>query len=578
MTHKPSLSVQKFIHMIEIGPLKGVILRAAFACAVGGLAALYLIFYFHGLDTETAMDQAQLGRQIAAGAGYSTLYIRPMAMWQFLENEKTLTGGHFPDTYNFPLNPALNAVVLRPIKRWWGMSPSKMIYIGDRAIATAGVALFLASVVVTFFLVRSLFDRQIAWMTAGLVLVTDMMWKFSTSGLPQMLTLFFFSLAMFLLHQAVKARDEKRIGRTLLMLGGIALLMGLMTLTQPVTSWIFAGFLLFVFVWFQPRVLNGLLVIFIYAVTVAPWLVRNYLLTGNIFGLSIYSILDGTSGPELAFMSSLQPDLASFSSVESKLRGGLTGQFQSLFGYFGYNIAAAAFFLSLLHIFRRRDTNMMRWILAVMWLGACVGMAFFTPQGEVSTNQLHMLFLPLFAAYGMAFLLVLWGRMKLHFAPARTAFIFAVFLITAAPMAINFLVSPLGRIAWPPYIPPFISVVSSWLEPSEIMCSDMPWATAWYGGRASLLLPATVKQFNLIHDYEYLGAPIGGLYLTPVSGNRPFLTEIARGRYRDWAAFIMRTADLSRFPLQYFTPLPIDNECVFYSNRDRWSSAAQNSK
>jgi hypothetical protein len=28
---------------------------------------------------------------------------------------------------------------------------------------------------------------------------------------------------------------------------------------------------------------------------------------------------------------------------------------------------------------------------------------------------------------------------------------------------------------------------------------------------------------------------------------------------------------LSRFPLQFFTPLPVDNECVFYSNRDRWS-------
>lgn len=576
MTHKQSLSVQELVHRIEVGSLKNVILRAAFFSAVGGLAALYLIFFFRGLETETAMDQAQLGRQIAAGAGYSTLYIRPMAMWQFLNHDEKLPEGYFPDTYNSPLNPLFNAVVLRPIKRWWPMSPSNLIYIGDRAIAAAGIALFLASVVVTFFLVRSLFDRKVAWMTAGLVLVTDMMWRFSVSGLPQMLMLFLFSIAMLLLHRAIQARENKRAGRALLMLAGIALLLGLMTLAQPVASWIFAGFLIFVFIWFRPRTASGLLVLFIYAAVVVPWLVRNYLLTGNPFGLGIYSILDGTSGSELTFMSNLQPDLAAFGAVKAKMRGGLTSQFQSLFGYLGYNAAAAAFFLSLLHIFRRRDTNMMRWALVPMWLGACLGMAFFTPRGEVSSNQLHMLFLPLFAAYGMAFLLVLWGRMELRFPPARAAFISIVFLVSAAPMAINLLTSPPGRVAWPPYVPPFINVVSNWLDPDEIMCSDMPWATAWYGGRPSLLLPATVKQFNLIHDYKYLGASIGGLYLTPISGNQPFLTEIARGRYRDWAAFIMRTADLSRFPLQYFTPLPIDNECVFYSSRDRWTAPAGN--
>ena len=104
------------------------------------------------------------------------------------------------------------------------------------------------------------------------------------------------------------------------------------------------------------------------------------------------------------------------------------------------------------------------------------------------------------------------------------------------------------------------------------MVTDMPWAVAWYGGRPTLLLPSSVKQFSTIHDYKYLGGPLNGLYLTPVSGNRPFVSQIAKGEYREWATFIMRTADLNRFPLQFFTSLPIDNECVFYSNRDRWSS------
>jgi hypothetical protein len=571
MIHDESPKVQEIVHALEEGSMRQPVLIAVFLAAVAGLAALYLFVNFRGLDNETAMDQAQVGRQIASGAGYSTLYVRPLAMWQFLGHEERLPSGFFPDTYNFPLNPLVNAVVLRPIKRWWPMGPTDLVYVGDRAIATAGVAFFLASIFVLFFLVRSLFDRKIAWLTAGLVLVSDMMWRFSISGLPQMLMLFLFTLALLLLHWAFLAREDQRTGRMLLLLSGCAILLGLMTLAQPMAAWIFLGFLGFVFLWFKPRAVSGLLVFFLYLGVVAPWLVRNYLVCGNPLGLGLFAILDGTTGSELSFMSTLQPDLTAFGAVRAKLRGGLTSQFENLFGYLGYGVAAAAFFFSLLHVFKRRETNLYRWALVLMWIFAALGMAFFAPRGTVSANQLHMLFLPLFSAYGIAFLLVLWNRLDLRLPFARKVFLGVVFALTALPMAINLLTAPAQRVHWPPYIPPFINSVANWMDPGEVLCSDMPWATAWYGGRLTLLLPATIKQFIDIHDYKYLGGPVNGIYLTPVSGNRPWLSQIAKGEYREWATFIMRTAELDRFPLQFFTPLPIDNECVFYSNRDRWT-------
>jgi hypothetical protein len=571
MIHDESAKVQEVVHALEEGSLRQPVLIAVFLAAVAGLAALYLFVNFRGFDSETAMDQAQVGRQIAAGAGYSTLYVRPLAMWQFLGHNERLPSGFFPDTYNFPLNPLVNAVVLRPIKRWWPMGPTDLVYVGDRAIATAGVAFFLASIFVLFFLVRSLFDRKIAWLTAGLVLVSDMMWRFSISGLPQMLMLFLFTLALLLLHWAFLAREDQRTGRMLLLLSGCAILLGLMTLAQPMAAWIFLGFLGFVFLWFKPRAVSGLLVFFLYLGVVAPWLVRNYLVCGNPLGLGLFAILDGTTGSELSFMSTLQPDLTAFGAVRAKLRGGLTSQFENLFGYLGYGVAAAAFFFSLLHVFKRRETNLYRWALVLMWIFAALGMAFFAPRGTVSANQLHMLFLPLFSAYGIAFLLVLWNRLDLRLPFARKVFLGVVFALTALPMAINLLTAPAQRVHWPPYIPPFINSVANWMDPGEVLCSDMPWATAWYGGRLTLLLPATIKQFIDIHDYKYLGGPVNGIYLTPVSGNRPWLSQIAKGEYREWATFIMRTAELDRFPLQFFTPLPIDNECVFYSNRDRWT-------
>jgi hypothetical protein len=575
MLQNEDIKVQELVHQVELGALKVWVLRAAFVAAVAGVASLYLVFNFRGLDSETAMDQAQVGRQIAAGAGYSTLYIRPLAVWQFIEGRGERPSGYFPDTYNFPLNPAINAVLLRPVKRWWPMEPSDVVYFADRVIAAGGMLMFLASVVLVFFLVREVFDRKIAWLTASLVLVTDMMWRFSVSGLPQNAVLFLFLAALFFIHRALVARESGRDGPMLLHLSAGALFLGLGTLAHPSVTWIFLGFLVFTSVWFRPRSVSALLVFFVYLLVVAPWLVRNYLVCGNPLGLGVFAVLDGTAGSESYFMRNLQPDLSSFGAVRAKLRSGFTGQFENLFTFLGFNAAAAAFFFALLHIFRRKETNMLRWCVLLMWAGAAVGMALFSPQGAVSTNQLHMLFVPIFAAYGMAFLLVLWNRMEIRFEPARRAFLGAVCAITALPMAINLLTAPPTQVNWPPYAPPFINAVCRWIQPGEFICSDMPWATAWYGGRASLLLPSTVEQFIQLHDYKTLGGPINGLYLTPVSGNQPFLSQIARGEYKAWGHYILRRAELdpfySAFPLKQKVDLPIGGECVFYSDVDRWT-------
>lgn len=559
-----------------MGPLKIVVLRAAFAAAVAGLAALYLFFDFRGLETEAAMDQAQIGRQIAAGAGYSTLYIRPLAIWQFLGGRGALPRGFFPDTYNFPLNPAINAVLLRPIKRWWVMDPTEMVYTADRVIAAGGMVLFLTSVALGFFLVRELFDRKIAWLTTALVLLTDMMWRFSVSGLPQNVVLLLFTATLFFLHRAMGARETRNTGRMLLHLSGAAVLLGVATLAQPMVAWIFLGFLIFTAVWFRPRSVSALLVFFLYLLVVAPWLVRNYLVCGNPLGLGIFAILDGTAGSESFFMRNLNPDLNAFGAVRDKLRGGFTGQFENLFTYLGFNAGAAAFFFAMLHVFRRPATNMLRWAVVLMWFCAATGMALFAPQGTVASNQLHMLFVPVFAAYGIAFLLVLWNRLDINFELARRAFLGAVCAVTGLPMLVNLVSASPLPFAWPPYAAPVINTVCRWMKPGEILCSDMPWATAWYGGCPSLLLPADIPQFLSLHDYKTLGGPINGLYLTPVSGDRPFLTQIARGEYAAWANFLLRRAEIdpnfSSFPLQQSAALPIGGESVFYSDTARWQT------
>ena len=104
----------------------------------------------------------------------------------------------------------------------------------------------------------------------------------------------------------------------------------------------------------------------------------------------------------------------------------------------------------------------------------------------------------------------------------------------------------------------------------------MPWAVAWYAQRRAVWLPDSIQAFTEYSDYNLLGGPINGLYLTPISGSQNTLHDIVKGEYRDWAPVISRNVDLQKFPLKWATlMLGLDNECVFFSDHDRQKSGAQ---
>ena len=119
-------------------------------------------------------------------------------------------------------------------------------------------------------------------------------------------------------------------------------------------------------------------------------------------------------------------------------------------------------------------------------------------------------------------------------------------------------------------MPPLIGVLNDWMKPDEVTATDMPWAVAWYADRRSLWLPDTQRVFNDLGDYNTLGGPVHGLYLTPISGTDIKFRDIVKGEYRDWSALIQRTQVLEKFPLSWNTvALGLENECIFLSDHDR---------
>jgi len=564
--------IQKVVHMLEAGKMAVWVKRALAVVAIATLG-VYHLYYFPGLATAQAMDQAQIGRHIASLHGWKTNVIRPRALGQLVANHKKLQSMVY-DTYEAPLPPLADAIALRVVKSHWKMTMRDPVYIGDKAIAAEAIVLFLGSILVLYHLARRLFDRRFAFIACGLVLLCDLFWQYSLSGLPQMLMLLLFNGTLYALVRAIEADKVNGPVERWLAVAGAGF--GFLALSHALTLWILAGAIIFLAIYFRWRIWLPAIVLAVAAVLYSPWLLRNFVITGNPGGVAIYSVFDGIVHSEAGHMRHMANDLGVglVAAFRDKMIANFSKEIGTLVSNFGWSVVALMFFPALLHRFKRPETGAVRWLVLAMWLGAMLGMSVYgvTSEQGVAANELNVLFVPIMICFGLAFLFVLWNRLNFKFPFARLAFVIGLYLICALPMIFNLpAFAPASRrsIRWPPYLPPYISVLNDWMQPNEIIASDMPWAVAWYADRRSVWLPDTVEKFTEFNDYGTLGGPVNGIYLTPVSGTENKMGDIIKGEYKEWARFILHSVDLQKSPLKWVAMLGVEDECVFYADHDR---------
>ncbi|HZJ14106.1 MAG TPA: glycosyltransferase family 39 protein [Chthoniobacteraceae bacterium] len=589
--------IQSIIHRLEEGGWAKWIRRTLLCVSVIYVAVLWLGLWgepkFKGLNHERAIEQAQIAREIARGNGFSTKMIRPAAIWQFQKNTGAFPLNATPDTYHAPLNPYLSAIILKAsnfvrmkldkeLKDPWEMSIKDRLYPGDRVLATVQLLFFLAAIFVNYLTFCRLFDQRLATFVTIILLACQRFWDFALVGLPQMLMLLLFSGVVYLFLRAIEARVAGK--STLWWAVGIGALFGLLALTHALTLWMFGGALVFALFYFTPRLRDAAVMIAVVALVYSPWLVRNARVCGNPFGLSWYSGMSEIRGTEGQVMRSmdLKPSDVNPTLFRIKVTNTIVRQLGNIYSYLGHVVVAPVFFLAMLHIFKRPETTALRWCGFLMWIFAVLGMAVFglnnetDPHNLLSANDLHILFVPLFACFGFALVLVMWTRLDINVRLVRIAFMAMIYLVSALPfiqVVIDLHKQSFGYpYQWPPYVPPWIAILSKWTTEREIIASDMPWGVAWYADRKSLWLPKTTQDFVTLNDYKTLGNNLVGLYLTPVTGDTRFMRDAVKGEYKEWAPFVIRQLTVKDFPLRAVTGMPIENECVFYADRDRWSS------
>jgi hypothetical protein len=411
-----------------------------------------------------------------------------------------------------------------------------------------------------------------------------MMWRYSLSGLPQTALLLLLLLNVYAILRAMRARylNEPQLA----WVAAIGMGFGLMALTHALSIFIFVPVLLFSIFFFRPRGWAAVLMLAVFLAVYTPWLVRNAMVCGDFRGLAGVSILDGIGHSESGHMRRFDIDFTGVTGnyFAENFRANLTSQINRLIEYMGWSPVALVALVSVLHPFRRPVTASFRWLLFAMWGFAVCGMAIFGMKEEhsIAANQFHLLFLPLFICYGMAYVLVQWdrriglgfilpqwgARSGVHYL-LRKSIVIAIFLLSALPLLGRlFLEKAAWAVEWPPYLPPFIAHMRGWFQPDEIIASDMPWAVAWYADRRGIWLPFDPQKLFDLSDYNSLGAPVAALYFSPVSGTQNTLEDLVNGEYRHWTNYIVRTVDRTKspFPSMHIVGMA---DCVIYMDHDR---------
>jgi hypothetical protein len=136
--------------------------------------------------------------------------------------------------------------------------------------------------------------------------------------------------------------------------------------------------------------------------------------------------------------------------------------------------------------------------------------------------------------------------------------------------------------AYPPYLPPLIQRFATWMQPQEMVMSDMPWAVAWYGQRQSVWTTLNVQDkrrrddFYAINDYL---KPVHGLYLTQLSLDGRFFSDMKNGQDWVWGRFAMdsllRTNVPTDFPLQYGRGDYLMYGHLFLTDGPRWQGHSE---
>lgn len=603
--------IQELLHQIEAG--KG---KKYLRYGLAGLAVLLLLVVFNwrgfrNFATQEAMDSAQLARNIAEGKGYTTDFIRPFSIYLLQRKNQPLSltpgapavpdlaqlkGAH-PDLANPPVYPFILAGLFKVLPfefktsrtaPFWSESGRFWRYQPDFLIGLFNQALLLLVVLLTGLLARKLFDPMVGFTTAILLLGTELLWRFSVSGLSTILLMLilvglFWVLALYEEEQ----RDPQGGFYWIYVLAiSAAALVGIGALTRYSFGWLIVPVIIFI-IWLgkESRAQLGAVTAVAFLIVITPWIVRNYSVSGTPLGTAGYAFLENTSMlPGNALQKSLEPtlDFPPLRALRAKFMSNTAGIIKEELPKLGGTYVTAFFFVGLLVSFRsaalRRQRMFLLGCLILLILVQALGRTHLTEAVPVlNSENLLVLLTPMVMVFGVGFFFTMLDQVKDRHPSVLRGVIGTFGVVMSLPMLLVFVTPKTTPVVYPPYFPPALEAVSGLLKTNELAMSDVPWAIAWYGNRQCVWTTTLAHDhFFKINDYM---KPIVMLHLSPVTTDDKFVKAALDGNNNSWGTFsietILRKQPPSWFPLKSPVPGLISDQIVLF-DWNRWRNMREN--
>ena len=561
--------IQDIVYNVDVGIGLRLIKLGLYLLMLLSIVVLYTATQFRGLKDAQAMDMAQLGRNLMMTGRYVTQVIRPASMWYLIDHSKSgdpLLREH-PDIVNPPLHPTLLAAGFKLFEGAFSSDrPARTFPPEQWVVVPVGHLFSIGTGLLIFLMARKLFDPRVALLALTLYFLSDAVWGLSVSGLPTPMATFWMTAAWYCAMIAGPRASGDAPAWTWLLTTALAgLFAGLAGLTQYGALAVVPAVALLLALSARRRAsITVPLFLAVVLLVLTPWLIRNYRVCGGLFGLAPYLALNGVNPlTDNLFERTLAQNIRMagvLGGLRTKLMLGLADLYNHHFRMLGDGLITGFFFTTYFYSFAREPVRRLRWCVAA---GAACVLPVAAIFGEPAYRLLH-LFLPFVILYAVAFFYILLDRMQLRIPLIRMGITGSFIALGALPLFLT-LMPPRAGVPYPPYFPPYIVHVSRMLNPDELMCTDMPWATAWYGNRNSLLLPSTLDEFYEIND---IMKRVSGLYFTTITRDREYIRTLVTGPYRSWYPLLEGRIP-SDFPLTQGFPLS-NLDQLFLTDRQRW--------
>jgi hypothetical protein len=146
-------------------------------------------------------------------------------------------------------------------------------------------------------------------------------------------------------------------------------------------------------------------------------------------------------------------------------------------------------------------------------------------------------------------------------------------VVSCLPMIFALLPPKTSPVVYPPYYPPKIQEAANYMNPGELMMSDVPWAVAWYGNRQCVWLTRDWQsEFSAVNALKTVQA----LYLSPQTMDGKFVSEWVEGGERSWGDFLLQVLTDKRVPDKFpltQAPTGFFPDQLFLTDRLRWKVA-----